>query len=201
MGFLCFSAEGGISPRSPSGEPYTPLSEYATSSSRSRSRSPPPTRTLATTVVPTVTAARAWYAALEARAIAAASVPTATAARATATATVVQTATAARRSAGTTARARATATVVQTATTATTASTTWVGPPEPWHGRHRQQSQFEIGYREGYSIRNPHVIFRPPASVLSELLGHAAWLYGTAIPGTPEHEVATMTRDWLQSIE
>ena len=81
------------------------------------------------------------------------------------------------------------------------APTTWTEASEPWHGRHRRQSQFEIGYREGYSVRNPHDMFRPPASVLSELLGHAAWVYGNTEPGTQEHDIARMSRDWLQSLE
>ena len=73
-----------------------------------------------TTVIPTVSAARAWYAALEARAIAAASVPSATATGPLATPTTPW---------------------------------PWTGPSEPWHGRHRSPSQYEIGFRAGYTVR------------------------------------------------
>ena len=95
----------------------------------------------------------------------------------------------------------ATAALTPTTPTAPAATPTtpwpWTGPQEPWYGRHRVASQFELGFRAGYGTRNPHNIMSPPPSVLAELLGHASWVVGHAMPGTQEHAIGLMTRDWL----
>ena len=120
-------------------------------------------------------------------------VQTATAASEVATTTVVQIATAASEVVMTT--------VVQIATAASAVATPWTGPHEPWNGRRRNPSQYEIGYREGYSVRNPSDLFRPPASVVALLLGHTSWVFGMTEPGSEEHEVSRMARDWLLDFE
>ena len=76
-----------------------------------------------------------------------------------AAATAVQTATAA--------GATATATVVQEATAAgasratTVATSAWTEASEPWFGRIRTPSQYEIGFRAGYQVRRE---YRPPSA-------------------------------------
>ena len=71
------------------------------------------------------------------------------------------------------------------------------------------QRGFEDGFAAGVEMRTallpqpppPPVSTAPPRSVRNLMLGHASWVFGMTEPGSEEHEVSRMARDWLLDFE